>query len=378
MFGKRKYAGEPNGEGNRNLMKSGKKGFFRDPSNLNYNLRTIVPVIVLLTSLLSLAIGSNILAPVKTRMLWVWIGTACLFSGFCSFIIMRAMTQPISDLVRKAEQYVKLEEMRKKRGKMIEVYSVIDRLIEYIRLKADESEKNVLLSGIENLDYIIPLGYMSLMVAHEVRNPLATITGMSELLKQKATDESQRQYLDTMLNAARKIDIFTTELLDLNDNELMVEEFDLNDVVDEAIRSLSQEMQGLTCTFEKERKFLCTLDRTKMYQVIFNILKNASYYEKENGLISVRIREEKGDLFISIYNRHSKIDEENLRSLFKPFFTKRKGGKGFGLFIAMRNIKLHGGDIRVESGDEGTTFIIELPLERHVNTNGGEAVKERP
>jgi hypothetical protein len=52
-----------------------------------------------------------------------------------------------------------------------------------------------------------------------------------------------------------------------------------------------------------------------------------------------------------------------LQSLFKPFFTKKKGGKGFGLFISMRNIKLHGGDIKVESGDNGTTFTIELPLE---------------
>ena len=104
----------------------------------------------------------------------------------------------------------RLEEIRKKRGKMIEVYSVLDRLIEYIREKANEDEKSTLLSGIENLDYIIPLGYMSLMVAHEVRNPLATITGMSQLLKQKITDESQKQYIDAMLNAARKIDIFTS------------------------------------------------------------------------------------------------------------------------------------------------------------------------
>ena len=105
----------------------------------------IVPLIVLLTSLLALAIGSNILAPIKTGVIWAWIIAACLFSAFCSFIIMRAMTQPINDLVQKAQQYVKLEEIRKKRGKMIEVYSVLDRLIEYIREKADENEKSALL-----------------------------------------------------------------------------------------------------------------------------------------------------------------------------------------------------------------------------------------
>ena len=363
MFEKRNNIKESQGSQEDHMKTPGKKRFLRDPNNLNYNLRIIVPIIVLLTSLLALAIGSNILAPIKTGVIWAWIIAACLFSAFSSFIIMRAMTQPINDLVKKAEQFVKLEESRKQRGKMIEVYSVLDRLIEYIREKADENEKSALLSGIENLDYIIPLGYMSLMVAHEVRNPLATITGMSELLKQKTTDESQKQYIDTMLSAARRIDIFTSELLDLNDNELASEEFDINDVIEEAIRNLSQEMQHVTCTFQKDRKLPCFADRTKIYQIIFNILKNASYYEKENGLIKVRIREEGETMYISIYNQHSKIEQENLQSLFKPFFTKKKGGKGFGLFICMRNIKLHGGDIKVESGDTGTTFTIELPLE---------------
>jgi signal transduction histidine kinase len=363
MFEKRNNIKESQGSQEDHKKKTGKKRFLRDPNNLNYNLRIIVPFIVLLTSLLALAVGSNILAPIKTGVIWVWIIVACLFSAFSSFIIMRAMTQPINDLVKKAEQFVKLEESRKQRGKMIEVYSVLDRLIEYIREKANENEKSALLSGVENLDYIIPLGYMSLMVAHEVRNPLATITGMTELLKQKITDESQKQYLDTMLSAARRIDIFTSELLDLNDNELVKEEFNINDVIGEAIRNLSQELQHVTCTFQIDHAFPCFADRTKIYQIIFNMLKNASYYEKENGLINVDIREKGETMYISIYNQHSKIEQENLQSLFKPFFTKKKGGKGFGLFICMRNIKLHGGDIKVESGDTGTTFTIELPLD---------------
>ncbi len=369
MIEKERHKQPLEGDEQENGVKPRKKGFFKNPDNLNYNLRTIVPLIVFLTSILALAVGSNILAPIKTKVIWAWIMAACLFSAFCSFVIMRAMTQPINDLINKAQQYVKLEEIRKKRGKMIEVYSVLDRLIEYIREKANESEKSALLNGIENLDYIIPLGYMSLMVAHEVRNPLATITGMSELLKLKVADESQKQYIDAMLNAARKIDIFTSELLDLNDNELAKEEFDINDVIEEAIRNLSQEMRQITCNFKRDRTFLCFADRTKLYQVIFNILKNATYYEKENGLINVNVRTEGEMMYVSIHNRHSRIEPENIQSLFKPFYTRKKGGKGFGLFIAMRNTKLHGGTIKVESDDAGTTFFIELPLEAPEKSN---------
>jgi signal transduction histidine kinase len=342
--------------------KSGIKGFFRDPNNLKYNLNTIVPLIVFLTSLFALAIGANILAQNKAHLVWVWILGACFFSSFSSFIVMRAMTQPISDLVRKAEQYVKLEKLRKERGKMIEVYNLIEQLMESVRSKTDEGEKDALMKGVQNLDYIIPLGYMSLMVAHEVRNPLSTIMGMNELLKQKVVDESQKRYIDATLQAARKIEVFTKELLDFTDNEFAGEDVDVDDIIDEAVNSLSQELKDITCEFVKKGSLICLADRTKIYQVIHNILKNAANHEKAGGYI--KIDAAKGDdmIRIAIYNKHSRVESDDYDAVFKPFFTKRKGGKGIGLFISMRNMKLHGGDIKIESGDNGTTFTIELPV----------------
>jgi hypothetical protein len=117
MFKKPSQLQEGRGSEQGNGGKPRKKGFFKDPDNLNYNLRAIVPLIVFLTSILALAVGSNILAPIKTKAVWAWIMAACLFSAFCSFIIMRAMTQPINDLIKKAQQYVKLVEIRKKRAR---------------------------------------------------------------------------------------------------------------------------------------------------------------------------------------------------------------------------------------------------------------------
>ena len=273
------------------------------------------------------------------------------------------MTHPINDLVRKAQQYVKFEAFKKEKGQLIEVYRLIEVLMEYVRSKGDEGEKNGLIQGIENLDYIIPLGYMSLMVAHEVRNPLNTITGMSELLKQKITDESQTVYIDTLLEAANKINIFTREILDFNDNELAKERFDVHNIIDEVIRNLMQvQKKHIICEFNKDGALICFADRTKIYQVIANIVKNAIDHEKDGGYIRIDTGMKHGLIFVSIYNKSSKIEDKDYDSVFKPFFTMKKGGKGLGLFIAMRNIKLHGGDITIKSGDEGTTFTIKLPV----------------
>ena len=346
--------------------------FLRDPNNLRYSLSIIVPLIVFLTSLLSIAVGANILAPIKTKMIWVWILSASLFSSLCAFIVMRTMTHPINDLVQKAQQYVKFQSFKKEKGQMIEVYRLIEVLMEYVSTKTDEGEKNTLMQGLANLDYIIPLGYMSLMVAHEVRNPLNTITGMSELLKQKITDESQIVYIETLLEAANKINIFTRELLDFNDNELAKERLNVHDIIDEVIRNLMQvQKKCITCEFKKEGALICFADRTKIYQIIANIVKNAIDHEKDGGYIRIDATMKNGFISVAIYNKNSKIEDKDYDSIFKPFFTMKKGGKGLGLFIAMRNIKLHGGDIIIKSGDEGTTFTIKLPVK---DENGNYAI----
>ena len=338
------------------------KGFFKDPGNLKYSLNTIVPLVVFLTSLLSVVIGANVLVPARTHTAWMWVVVVCLFSSFCAFIVVRAMIQPISDLVKQAEKFVKFEELRKERGQMIEVYKLIERLMEHVKMEADEGEKGTLMESMEKLDYIIPLGYMSLMVAHEVRNPLNTITGMSELLRQKSMDESQQAYLNAMLEAAKKIDKFTQDLLDFTDNELVREEFDLNDVIEEAISGLSSALQGIECRFERRGPLMCVADRTKISQVISNILRNAAEHEKIDGFIEISSEKTDASFRIVIHNRHSTIAREDLESIFKPFFSRKKGGRGLGLFISMRNMRLHKGTIEVESGDEGTTFTIVLPI----------------
>jgi len=338
------------------------KGFFKDPGNLRYSLNTIMPLVAFLTSLFSIAIGLNVISSAKGSMIWVWVFGVCLFSAFCATIVVRAMTQPINDLVKKAEQYVRLEEFRKERGQMIEVYKLIERLMDYVQTRPDEDERKTLIESMEKLDYIIPLGYMSLMVAHEVRNPLNTITGMSELLQQRVTDDSQKRYIEAMLEAAKKIDVFTHELLDFTDNELMLEEFNIYEVVNEAISAIGEEHKDIRIDHPKKGNLACAADKTKLYQVVYNLLKNAAGYEKGGGGIKIDVKHDQEKISILIYNKSSRIEESDYESIFKPFFTKKKGGKGLGLFIGMRNMKLHGGDIRVESGDHGTTFTIELPV----------------
>lgn len=344
------------------------KTFFKDTKNLRYRLSTVIPGVAFLTSILT-AVTMTSLKMTHSEY-YMWLIALAVFSAACSLALVFAMTSPLKELLTKAEDVVHFEKVRSDRGLMIEVYQLIEKLIELAKSKEKEGkkERNQFIEDIERLDYLLPLGYMSLMVAHEVRNPLNTITGMNELLKNKLSDPQLQKYVQVSLDAAKKIDVFTKDLLDFTDDVVHSENFNVNEVIEESYSALCYDFKEVTCEFEKGELPLFTGDRNKFYQAIHNILKNAFDYERDGGSVKVTSVLDQSTIIISIYNKSSRIEPEIAETIFKPFFSKRKGGKGIGLFISMRNIKIHGGDIKATSGDEGTTFTITLPIQNRVRT----------
>ncbi|OPY78931.1 MAG: Sensor protein ZraS [Syntrophorhabdus sp. PtaU1.Bin153] len=335
--------------------------FLKDPKNLRYRLSIVVPGVAFLTSILTAVTMTSL--KMSLGQYYTWLAVLAIFSALCSLAIIVAMTSLLKDLVAKAEDLVHIEKVRSDRGLMIEVYQLIEKLMELAKARERENRTDgeLMIEGIERLDYLLPLGYMSLMVAHEVRNPLNTITGMNELLKAKTQDPQLQKYAQVSLDAAKKIDTFTKELLDFTDDEVSTEDFDVNDVVAESVKGLSYQFNRVTCDFDKGNLPTFSGDRNKIYQAVNNILKNAFEYELEGGYVKVATAFDRS-ILISIYNRSSRVEQAIVQTIFKPFFTKKKGGRGIGLFIAMRNVKMHGGNIDVTSGDSGTIFTITLPV----------------
>ncbi len=335
--------------------------FFKSPENLRYRLTTLLPILVFLMCILSAVMASNMSEYRGTYHAVIVVCTAA-FSSLCTLVVILAITQPLKNLMRQAEQFLRFEKSRSEGGRMIEVYQLIEKLMDIVKTTRRESgeDKNIL-EGIEKLDYIIPLGYMSLAVAHEVRNPLNTITGMSELLIEGTHDEAARKYLDSILDAAGKIDRFTAELLNFTDEEIVPEEFDLGDATREIVAGLRENFPNVDCEYVNGSPMPYRGDRTKISQAIYNVARNAFEYEQSGGRVRIEAKETGAAYSLEVFNANSRIDEEDLASVFRPFFSKKKGGRGLGLFIGMKNITLHKGSITVKSGGSGTTFIISLP-----------------
>jgi signal transduction histidine kinase len=135
---------------------------------------------------------------------------------------------------------------------------------------------------------------------------------------------------------------------------------------------LSLEFPRVNCEHIKEEDAIYIGDGQKIQQALHNIMRNAFQFEsRAPGPGLVKVEAEMGEaLIIKVYNRNSRIDVADRENVFKPFFSKKKGGRGIGLFIAARNVSLHGGEITTASDESGTTFIIKLPMTQDQGSKG--------
>ena len=110
-------------------------------------------------------------------------------------------------------------------------------------------------------------------------------------------------------------------------------------------------------------------DRTKLQQVVYNLMENAVKYTQEGGTVDVTLQRIGRDAVMTVKDNGPGIPAEHLPHIFDRFYrvdkarSREAGGTGLGLAIVHQLVMLHGGEIHVESEEgKGTSFIVELPL----------------
>ncbi len=236
---------------------------------------------------------------------------------------------------------------------------------------------------IARADRLAAIGQLAAGVAHEIRNPLASIIGSIQMLQSELnlTEENQA-LMDIILKESARLDrILTDFLLYARPRTITFAKCDiLHEVILSTIGLLKRDQR-----FPKENisiqidstpnfpKIVC--DVQQIQQVFWNLLLNALQSMSNGGTLAIRTRVEKVEAWelgtrvplyagiIAISDSGVGMDEEALRHIFHPFYTTKKNGTGLGLAIVHSIIKNHHGTIRVKSAiNEGTTIEIVLPL----------------
>ncbi len=215
------------------------------------------------------------------------------------------------------------------------------------------------------------MGQLSAGIAHELNNPLGVITMYSNILKDETSKENPvYQDLELIVEQTERCKKIVGGLLNFaRKNQVKLEETDMKKFLEESIGSILHN-GNIDIKFEcNTEHVMASIDRDQMMQVITNLEKNAVESMPEGGVLKIELNNTDSGIEVRISDNGVGIPTENMDKLFTPFFTTKEVGKGTGLGLPLVYgiVKMHKGQIKVESnadptsGPLGTTFKITLP-----------------
>ncbi len=221
-----------------------------------------------------------------------------------------------------------------------------------IAKKHIELEKEKQLRHQEHLAFI---GEMSTRIAHEIKNPLASLqTGIQLVESTLEMDEETHEYFKRLTGEIHRVDEIVKGLLAYaRDEQIKRIKTDLTALVQNVIRLIQPTIKDKSIEWKlsiPSSRIMLMADEQKMEQVLWNLIINAVQAVKDSGQIEIILQKEKNKkIHIKIIDNGCGISGKNLSKIFQPFFSTQSQGTGLGLAISKKIIQAHGGRIRVES-----------------------------
>ena len=229
-------------------------------------------------------------------------------------------------------------------------------------------------------EQLAAVGELGAGIAHEIRNPLASISGSVQVLaKDLNVGAAERRLMEIIVSESKRLSKILEDFLRfVRPQERKVTVFDVARTVTEVMDlfRLSEEISD-SHRISADVSPACSMlpgDPDQIRQIVYNVAKNAIRAMTAGGNLTVFGREEDGWYSIRFVDTGRGMSEEQLARLFTPFATAFDGGTGLGMAIVRRIVEDHGGVIDAESKPgEGTTVTILLPRESREVREAGEA-----
>ena len=221
------------------------------------------------------------------------------------------------------------------------------------------------------------------IASHEMKTPTQAILGFSNLLE--THPEKKMEINQGIKRNAARLQRLTNDILDVTRIEshtlkLNKETFNLNDLISHIIEDYRNQIDNVhiqlmhnsdkTSDYNENNNLVVEADRSRLTQVISNLLSNSIKFTNSEGSISVRLEKKDSHVIVSVKDTGTGIDPEIMPKLFTKFATKSQtSGTGLGLFISKSIIEAHGGKIwgenYIHDTKKGSIFAFSLPLNNH-------------
>ncbi len=210
-------------------------------------------------------------------------------------------------------------------------------------------------------------------VAHEIKNPLGSISIHIQLMQKslkrdkQLKEETSGKYLDILNEEVERLNnIIVDFLFAVRPMNPTMKKSDINKVLTDLLEFVKYELEeasvSIECEFQEDLPKL-DIDEKYIKQAILNIIKNSVAAMPDGGVMYFKTVKDEDFVHIYVCDTGTGISEENMSKIFEPYFTTKQFGSGLGLTVVYKIIKEHGGDIVLESVEnQGTTFTINLPV----------------
>ena len=305
-----------------------------------------------------------------------------------------AIRKDISDIIPHIMPYLKVHSPHKfsqlsykgKEDQQIDLLLNISPLKEYdgsnkgkILVFQDTTRIREMEQEVKRMEDMAMLGELAAGIAHEIRNPLASISGSIQVLNDSLSQEEahiNRRLIEIVLREVSRLDHLVNDFLQFaRPQRIEIEEFELNQLIMDTLY-LFQNSQSWSEHLDIDTKIMSPLtiksDPHQLKQVFWNIFLNSSEAMPKGGLISISAQKETDlksssesveSVRITIEDNGPGLDPKIAKDIFQPFSTTKKNGSGLGLAIVKRLVEGLGGKVSGENlAREGTTITIILPV----------------
>lgn len=238
----------------------------------------------------------------------------------------------------------------------------------YKKLEAQTVQLSEMESQLRSADRLAVLGELSASLAHEVRNPLGSIKGASDILKKRCSeDKVVREFTNLLIKEVERLNKVVENYLGMaRKTSEHTEKADLKKEIRSVLEILNHPIRKkqITVTWHSnDHPHIILMQDVEVRQVFLNILLNAISAVEKDGRIEIQTTMADGEVQVEIKDTGMGIEPEQLQKIFHPFFTSKEKGTGLGLAIVKRIMETHGGHIAVDSEmNTGTTVKLTFKL----------------
>lgn len=232
----------------------------------------------------------------------------------------------------------------------------------------DLTEIRQLQAHAAHAERLAALGRLASSLAHEIRNPLGSISGSVQMVSEAPElDDEDRELLGIVLKEVERLNALVTSMLDVSRPSLPnPTDVDAAQIAEELASVARQDttLGSVAIEVESAGPTVARVDPDQIRQLLWNLLKNAIQVSPPKQTVTLSLGLDEDSLVLSVRDRGPGIPEEDRETLFDMFVSKRNHGIGLGLALVKQIVDAHQGTIEVHGCEPGTEMRVRLPSAR--------------